>query len=167
MKVSGQQLNYTLLYGNAYNPAATPSELSGSAELEFLSVQYVCTVSLCDHISLVCGWKWLIMQGVVKKEQMVLKIGWVEVNDAITVMDYTESEDAVLYHLRAGALCSLKEKEKTTACLSLSSSVCVPSISVSHPALISFSTSSSSCALLLTDCQWCLANRNHNFLLTL
>lgn len=112
MKVSGQQLNYTLLYGNAYNPAATPSELSGSAELEFLSVQYVCTVSLCDHISLVCGWKWLIMQGVVKKEQMVLKIGWVEVNDAITVMDYTESEDAVLYHLRAGALCSLKEKKK-------------------------------------------------------
>lgn len=124
MKVSGQQLNYTLLYGNAYNPAATPSELSGSAELEFLSVQYVCTVSLCDHISLVCGWKWLIMQGVVKKEQMVLKIGWVEVNDAITVMDYTESEDAVLYHLRAGALCSLKEKKKNYS-LSLSFFLCL------------------------------------------
>lgn len=55
MKVSGQQLNYTLLYGNAYNPATTPSELSGSAELEFLSIQYVYRVSLCHHISL-CVW---------------------------------------------------------------------------------------------------------------
>lgn len=118
MKVSGQQLNYTLLYGNAYNPATTPSELSGSAELGFLSIQYVYTVSLCHHISLVCGWKWLIMQGMVKKEQMVLKMGWVEVNDAITVMDYTESEDAVLYHLRAGALCSLKEKKNYSLSLS-------------------------------------------------
>ena len=96
-----------------------------------------------------------MMQEVVKTQQTVLKIGWGEVNEAITVMDYTESEDAVLYPLSAGALRSLKgERKKTpkTACLSLSSSVCVPSIA-SHPALNSFSTSSCSCALVLTDCQ--------------
>lgn len=34
-----------------------------------------------------------------KKEQTVCKV-----NEAITVMDYTESEDAVLYPLSAGAL---------------------------------------------------------------
>lgn len=51
--------------------------------------------------------------------QTVLKLGWGEVNEAITAMDYTKSEDAVLYPLSAGALRSLKERKKKN-CLSLS-----------------------------------------------
>lgn len=103
-------------------------------------------------------------RGVVEKEQTVLKLGWGEVSEAITAMDYTKSEDALLYPLSAGALRSLKErKKKKTARLSLSSSVCVPSIAP-RPASSSFSTSSCSCALVLTDCQNCLHNRNHHIL---
>lgn len=68
----------------------------------------------------------LMMKGVVKKEQTVLEVGWGEVNEAITVMDYTESQDAVLYPLSAGALRSLEGKKKKNSLVSLSSSVCVP-----------------------------------------
>lgn len=106
-----------------------------------------------------------MVQGVVREEQTVLKVGWGEVNEAITVMDYTDGEDAVLYPLSAGALRSLKEslkKKKQLVSLSLSSSVCVPSIA-SHPASISFPTSSCSCALVLTDCQRCLEQKSQLF----
>lgn len=51
-------------------------------------------------------------RGVVEKEQTVLKLGWGEVSEAITAMDYTKSEDALLYPLSAGALRSLKERKK-------------------------------------------------------
>lgn len=54
----------------------------------------------------------LAMLAVVKEEQTVLKVGWGEVNEANTVMDYKESEDAVPYPLSAGALRSLEGKEK-------------------------------------------------------
>ena len=43
-----------------------------------------------------------MIQGADKEEQTVFKVGWGEVNEAITVMDYTESQDAVLYPLSAG-----------------------------------------------------------------
>ncbi len=46
----------------------------------------------------------LMMQGLVKKEQTCLRQGGERWNEANTVMDYTESEDAVLYPLSAGAL---------------------------------------------------------------
>lgn len=67
------------------------------------------------------------------------------------------SEDAVLYHLSAGALCFRQEKKgkkkKSTAFLPLSSSAGVPSIASSSSIDLFFHLFLSACASLLTHCQ--------------
>ena len=86
-----------------------------------------------------------------------------EVNEAITVMDYTESQDAVLYPLSAGALRSLEEKKKQLVSLFLPLSVFLRSPLIRHRALF---------PPLPVHVLWCwqavrcLDNRNHNFFIS-